>query len=230
MLEAKRYVPLSRAAKHFDLSTDEFCIFILENRIPLYADSDYVRPEDSDEPHRYQIKLSSVERVLAADQIVETVEFLYPPAIRRLRLKARPTDDQKIGRKNLYILSDQLDSIQLLVETAVGYKWSKSKRSRIKNKNTRIKSLIGQGSHWEATRLRFLSAANVELRANFQNYEKPNGKVNYSDLSVFLDENRPLWGGPPDKNARGFEPKRIAEWLSRFDKQGLLHYPEIEPK
>jgi hypothetical protein len=223
MFDFKKYVSLSRAARHLHLAVDDLCAFIVESRIPTYADSDFARPENSDEPYMFPIKTSSIEKVLAADKIVHSVEFIYPSEFKKKwRLSGSPTDEQKISRKDLYLIASDLKIIEQTMDQSVGFEENKKKRSLVENKSTRIKGLIGQGSHWEAKRQKLLSAANVELRANFHKYKKPNGKVNYSKLAEFLDKNRKSWIGLKEKNARSLDPKRIAEWLSRFDKDGLL--------
>lgn len=228
MFDLRKYVALSRAAKYLDLSLDDLCKFILEVKVPLYADSEYVRPIDSDKPHMFQVRLSSIVEVLAADKTAYAIEFLYPRSIKKYRLSNSSVDDQCITRRDLYLLREQLDTVAEMREHAVGFEWSKAKNPRIKPKSTRIKSAFGSGSHWNAIRERLLSAANVELKANFEKYQKPNSKVNFSKLAEFLDENRNKWGGPSsDKNARSLTPKRIAERLGEFARDGRLYSSKV---
>lgn len=230
MIDLKVYSPIKRAADYLGLTMQELCNFILEQDVPIYAWS-YATANFESEGEKltedvFRVKSKSVESVLAADKTVETVQFVYPARIQKRRMGSWQ-DSQRISRKDLYLLTKRLDEINEMLDIAPDAKNAKDKRSRIKLKTSRIKQNNGQGCHWELKGRSLLSAANVELRKNAEKYVKiKSQKINYDKLARFLDKHREKWSNANELNKRKLSIKTISGRLSKYDKQGVLHYPK----
>lgn len=218
MLDTKKFISLTRASRHLRLTVAELCDFLIEAKTPVYADSDFVRNTDADEPEMHQLKPSSAQPVLADNITVEKVEFLYPPKYKKFRMGVR-YDYQTISRADLYLRNTDLGQIESQLGSSVGYK--------NKMKTSRIKSAVGQGGHWGITHQALLKAANAELKANYNLYVKPNGKVTYAKLAEFLFKNKSQWTKSPREHSRSLQPKAIASHLSKFDVEERLWSPKV---
>lgn len=222
---AETFIPLTRAARQLNITVDQLCNVIAEEKIPVYADPEYLKNKEDDPVEMTQIKLSSIKIVLDKNEVVDEVVFLYPPKYKNFRGNVKK-DEQQISRSDLHLTKTDIVALKSQLKN-LDFDRTSNKNTTIKAKSSLIESETGEPNHWQRAHTALLQAANLELKKNYMKYARTGGSIFYARLAKFLDENRKLWKTSTNSHSRELQLKKISELLSEFNKQGKLWSPKL---
>jgi len=211
-LKGRKYVFIHEAADHLGISAADLFEWLEGSKTTLYAYSEFsddVRPLDS----WYSKKL------LATQQTLKNVRFLYPKDIRRrFRLTGPGTDDQLLTRNDLKVsVKDLLNSREQIRDT---YQQTQITTQKHGNRNKNV-GVDGRGQHFKKKRKVIEDQVLKVVRDQPLKFRKKNGSVHIDELAKYLDSTKENWI-KADKEPRGFSFENIKMVIRELKKSNQI--------